>query len=181
MNTTTIIIIVAVVLVLGILVSSMSSRSNKAKQHHNQEQPEYDLTVETMGGEKEAQAELDKRQKHVDELKINPLSDTANERYTADWAAIQSKFVDGPGQAVKDAEKLTIEVMQARGYPVSDFDQRAADISIQYPEIVTNYRAAREISVKNDQKLANTEELRQAILYYRALFEDLLKAEAKKK
>jgi phage terminase Nu1 subunit (DNA packaging protein) len=78
-----------------------------------------------------------------------------------------------------DADRLTIEVLQARGYPVSDFDQRAADISIKYPAVVTNYRAAREITVKNEQKLADTEELRQAFIHYRSLFEELLKASAK--
>ena len=180
MNTTNIIIVVVLVLVvLGALLSQASARRNQTKQHHNQLKPEYDLTVKTMGGEKEAQAELNERQKHVDTLEIHPLSDSDHERYLAEWTAIQSKFVDGPGQAVMDADKLTIEVMQARGYPVSDFDQRAADISINYPAIVTNYRAAREITVKNEQKLADTEELRQAILYYRSLFEELLKTEAK--
>ncbi len=180
MNTTYIIIAVVLVLViLGALLISVSARRNQKNQHHNQLKPEYDLTVKTMGGEKEAQAELNERQKHVDTLEIHPLSDTDHARYSAEWTEIQSKFVDGPGQAVIDANRLTMEVMMARGYPVSDFDQRAADISISYPAIVTSYRAAREISLKNEQKLADTEELRQAILYYRSLFEELLKIEAK--
>ncbi len=112
-------------------------------------------------------------------MNIRPLSDSERERYLAEWTAIQSIFVDEPGQAVIDTDYMTIEVMQARAYPLSDFDQRAADISVNYPALVSNYRAAREITVKNEQKLADTEELRQAILYYRSLFEELLKIEAK--
>jgi hypothetical protein len=174
-----IIIAILVLVVLGVLLISVSSRRNQTKQHHNQLKSEYDLTVKTMGGEKQAQAELNERQKHVDGLEIHPLSITDSERYSTEWAAIQSKFVDEPGQAVKDADRLTIEVLQARGYPVSDFDQRAADISIKYPAVVTSYRAAREITVKNEQKLADTEELRQAFIHYRSLFEELLKLSAK--
>jgi hypothetical protein len=174
-----IIVAILVLVVLGVLLISVSSRRNQTKQHHNQLKSEYDLTVKTMGGEKQAQAELNERQKRVDALEIHPLSVIDGERYSTEWAAIQSKFVDAPGQAVMDADRLTIEVLQARGYPVSDFDQRAADISIKYPAVVTNYRAAREITVKNEQKLADTEELRQAFIHYRSLFEELLNTSGK--
>lgn len=173
-----IIIAVAAVVLLG-AISMALARRKKSEQHHGQFKAEYDLTVKTAGGEKQAQAELDERQKHVDAMVLHALTDSDHERYSTEWAAIQSKFVDAPGQAVMDADRLTIEVLQARGYPVSDFDQRAADISINYPGIVTSYRAAREISLKNEQKLADTEELRQAILHYRSLFEELLKSEGK--
>jgi hypothetical protein len=131
-----------------------------------------------MGNEKKAQTELDERQKHVDTLNIRPLSTTERERYLADWTAVQSKFVDQPGQAIVDADRLIMEVMQLRAYPVSDFDQRAADISINYPDLVTNYRAAREIAIKNKAHQADTEELRQAMIYYRSLFEELLGTES---
>jgi hypothetical protein len=177
-STNILIFVVAAVVLLGVLSLIMARQKNK-KQLHGQFKPEYDLTVKTMGGEKQAQTELNERQKHVDGLEIHPLSVTDGERYSTEWAAIQSKFVDEPGQAVMDADRLTIEVLQARGYPVSDFDQRAADISIKYPGIVTSYRAAREITVKNEQKLADTEELRQAFIHYRSLFEELLKASVK--
>jgi hypothetical protein len=131
-----------------------------------------------MGGKKKAHAELDERQKHVDALDIRPLSVSERERYLADWAAVQSKFVDEPGQAIVDADRLIIEVMQIRAYPVSDFEQRAADISVSYPALVTNYRAAREIAIRNEQHQADTEELRQAMIYYRSLFDELLGPEA---
>ena len=96
----------------------------------------------------------------------------------ADWTTVQSKFVDEPGQAIVDADRLIMEVMQLRAYPVSDFEQRAADISVSYPALVGNYRAARAIALKNEQHQADTEELRQAMIYYRSLFEELLATEA---
>jgi len=121
--------------------------------------------------------ELNERQKHVEALDIRPLSVSEHERYLADWTAVQSKFVDEPGQAIVDADRLIMEVMQLRNYPVSDFEQRAADLSVNYPALVTNYRAAREIAIKNEQLQADTEELRQAMIYYRSLFEELLETE----
>jgi hypothetical protein len=121
---------------------------------------------------------LDERQKHVEGLNIQPLSVAERERYLENWAAIQSNFVDEPGQAIINADRLIMEVMQIRAYPVSDFEQRAADISVNYPALVSNYRAEREIAVKNEQHQANTEELRQAMIYYRSLFEELLGTEA---
>ena len=179
MDTKTIIILAIAAVVLVAVLGMVLAGRKKSEQHHGQLKDEFDLTVKTMGGEKEALAELDERQKRVDTMVLNPLSDIDHERYSTEWTTIQSKFVDEPGQAVMDADRLTMEVMIARGYPVSDFDQRAADISINYPALVTSYRAAREISVKNEQKLADTEELRQAFLNYRSLFEELLKAEGK--
>jgi len=130
-----------------------------------------------MGDEKKAQTELNERQKHVEALDIHPLSVSERERYLADWTAVQSKFVDDPRQAIVDADRLIIEVMQLRAYPVSDFEQRAADLSVNYPDLVSNYRAAREIAIKNKQNLADTEELRQAMVYYRSLFDELLGTE----
>jgi hypothetical protein len=130
-----------------------------------------------MGNEKKAQTEMDDRQKHVDTLIIRPLSLSERERYLAEWKAVQAKFIDQPGQATVEADHLIMEVMQLRNYPVSDFEQRAADISINYPELVSNYRLARAIAIKNDQHKADTEELRQALVYYRSLFDELLKAD----
>jgi hypothetical protein len=127
-----------------------------------------------MGDEKKAQTELNERQKHVEALDIRPLSVSERERYLTDWTAVQSKFVDDPGQAIADAGRLIIEVMQLRAYPISDFEQRAADISVNYPALVSNYRAAREIAIKNERQQADTEELRQAMVYYRSLYEELL-------
>ncbi len=138
---------------------------------------EYDRTVQALGNEKEAQTELDGRRKHVETMNIRPLSLKERERYLADWTAVQAKFVDEPGQAVGDADRLIMEVMHLRAYPISDFEQRAADISVNYPDLVSNYRAAREIALKNEQEQADTEELRQAMIHYRSLFEELLETD----
>jgi hypothetical protein len=133
--------------------------------------------VQTKGNEKKAQTELDERQKRVGALDIRPLSPHERERYLADWADTQSKFVDEPGLAIVNADHLIMEVMQVRAYPISDFEQRAADVSVSYPALVSNYRAAREIALKNEQHQATTEELRQAMIYYRSLFNELLGTE----
>ena len=147
MNTTYIIIAVVLVLVIiGAILGPVFARRKRSERLHDQFGPEYDHTVQTMGDEKKAQTELDERQKHVKALDIRPLSVSERERYLADWAAVQSKFVDEPGQAIVDADRLIMEVMQLRAYPVSDFEQRAADISVNYPALVSNYRAAREIA-----------------------------------
>jgi hypothetical protein len=121
---------------------------------------------------------MDLRKKHVKDLKIHSLTNEERERYVADWAAVQSKFVDEPAQAIVDADRLIMEVMQIRAYPISDFDQRASDLSVNYPELVRNYRAARAIAIKSKEGKADTEELRQAMIYYRPLFEELLETKA---
>jgi len=177
-NTTYMIITVVLILVIVgailALVFTQRKRSEKLQDHFG---PEYDHTVELMGDEKKAQTELEERKKHVEALDIHPLSASERERYVAEWAAVQSKFVDEPGQAIVDADRLIMEVMQMRAYPVSDFEQRAADLSVNYPALVSNYRAARVIAIKNKEHQADTEELRQAMIYYRSLFDELLAAE----
>jgi len=179
MNTTYIIVAVVLVLVIvGLILGPIFARRKRSERFHDQFGPEYDRTVQSLGNEKKAQAELDERRKHVETLNIRPLSLSERERYLADWTAVQSKFVDEPGQAVGDADRLIMEVMQLRAYPVSDFEQRAADISVNYPDLVSNYRAAREIALKNEQQQADTEELRQAMIHYRSLFKELLEIQA---
>jgi hypothetical protein len=177
-NTVTIIVVVLVLVIIGALLGLVFSRRKRTERLHDKFGPEYDHTVQTMGSTKKAQTELEERQKHVKALEIRPLSISEREHYLADWSAVQSKFVDEPGQAIEAADRLIKEVMQVRDYPVSDFDQRAADISVIYPELVSNYRAAREIAIKNEQGQADTEELRQAMIYYRSLFNELLGTDA---
>ena len=178
---TTYIMIIAVVLamvIVGVILALVFVRRTSSEQLHNQFGTEYDHTVQVLGDEKKAQAELKERQKHVETLDIHPLSENERERYLADWAAVQSKFVDEPGPAIVEADRLIMEVMQMRAYPVSDFEQRAADLSVNYPALVSNYRAARAIALKNEQQQADTEELRQAMLYYHSLFDELVETEA---
>ncbi len=178
MNTTQIIVAVFLVLmIISAILIVVSARRRRSARFHDRFGPEYDHTVQAMGNEKKAQTDLEERQKHVEALNIRPLSPGERERYQADWTAVQSKFVDEPGRAIVDADRLIMEVMQVRAYPVSDFEQRAADISVTYPALVSNYRAARAIAIKNEQHQADTEELRQAMIYYRSLFEELLGTE----
>lgn len=178
MNTTYLIIaVVIVLLILGIILAAVFSRRQRAQRLQSKFGPEYDRTVENAGDEKKALAELAEREKHVESLPIRPLANEERERYLAQWKAVQAKFVDEPGQATVEADQLITEVMQVRAYPESDFEQRAADLSVNYPELVSNYRAARAIALKNEQHSANTEELRQAFIYYRSLFDELLKDE----
>lgn len=179
MNTTyiTIIAVVLVLAVVGLSLAPIFIRRKRSEQLKNQFGTEYDQTVQTLGSEKKAHQELEERQKHVEALDLRPLSATERERYLTEWSAVQSKFVDEPGQAINNADHLIMEVMQLRAYPVSDFEQRAADVSVSYPELVSNYRAARAIALKNEQHQADTEELRQALIYYRSLFEELLETE----
>lgn len=178
MNSTYIIVIaVALLVIVGIILAIPFSRRKRAEQLQKKFGPEYDHTVQAVGDEKKAQVELAERLKHVETLPIRPLTDIERERYLADWAAVQTKFVDQPGQAIVDADRLIMEVMQLRAYPVADFEQRAADLSVNYPDLVNNYRAARVIALKNKDNQADTEELRQAMIYYRSLFDELLKPE----
>jgi hypothetical protein len=175
MSTTYIFIaVVLIMVIMGVILGLIFAGRKRSNRLHDQFGTEYDLTVETLGSEKKAETELNERQEYVKALDIRPLSITERERYLADWASVQSKFVDEPGQAVIDADGLIMEVMQNRDYPISDFDQRAADISVSYPALVGNYRAARVIAIQNEKHQADTEQLRQALIYYRSLFEELL-------
>ncbi len=179
MSPTYILIATVVILVIigAIMGPRFASRKRSDRFHNKFGAEEYDRTVETAGNEKKAQKELDERQKHVETLNIRPLSVRERERYQVDWATVQGKFVDKPAEATQEADHLIMEVMSLRDYPVSDFDQRAADISVNYPDLVTNYRAARDIAIKNKNHKADTEELRHALIYYRSLFDELLKAD----
>ena len=120
---------------------------------------------------------LEQREKRVEQLHIRPLTREEGRRFAEAWRADQARFVDDPKAAVIEADRLVGEVMQARGYPVSDFEQRAADISVHHPHVVENYRAAHEVAVRAKRGEASTESLRQALVYYRKLFEDLLEVE----
>ena len=181
MNTTTYIIaavVLVVLVVLGAILAPIFSGRQRSKRFQSKYGAEYERAVQTTGGKKAAQDELNERERHVGTLKIRPLSARERERYAADWTAVQARFGDEPGQAIAEADHLIMEVMQLRAYPVSDFEQRAADVSIQYPAVVANYRAARAIAVRNEQHHAGTEDLRQAMIHYRSLFDELLKPES---
>ncbi len=136
--------------------------------------PEYERAVHDVGDKRGAEAELVKRQERVKQLDIRGLAAEERGRFVEQWRAVQGRFVDDPKVAVSDADRLVEEVMKARGYPVSDFDQQAADLSVHHPRVVNNYRAARDIAGRHRRGEASTEDLRQAMVYYRELFADLL-------
>ena len=172
-----IVIAIAVIVVLGgIAWSGYSSRRRRAGLQERFG-GEYDRTVADAPSRREAEAELSERQKRREELDIRPLDPQARDRYASRWHNTQAKFVDDPEEAVGEADALIQEVMRERGYPVHQFDQRAADLSVDHPDVVSNYRAAHEISLANARGNASTEELRTAMVHYRALFDELLEKE----
>jgi hypothetical protein len=135
---------------------------------------EYARAVEEGGSRRHAEAGLKERTARVESLNIRPLAPGDRARFVESWRRVQARFVDGPGGAVTEADQLLGDVMSTRGYPVSDFEQRAADISVDHPLVLENYRTAHEIAVRQTQGQANTEELRQAMIQYRTLFEELV-------
>jgi hypothetical protein len=136
--------------------------------------PEYARAVKEGGSRQKAEAVLDKRAERVEGLHIRPLAPGDHARFMESWRKVQSRFVDSPGGAVIEADQLLGDVMSTRGYPVSDFEQRGADISVDHPLVMENYRAAHGIAVRQTLGQASTEELRQAMIHYRTLFEELV-------
>ena len=135
---------------------------------------EYDRAVLTHGSERKAESKLEDREKRVEKLKIRDLDPAERERFSRQWEAVQSSFVDSPKGAVAEADDLVSTVMKTRGYPVADFDQRAADISVDHPRVVENYRSAHEIALRLGKDQAATEDLRTAMIHYRSLFDELV-------
>ena len=138
--------------------------------------PEYDRAVLAHGSK--AEAKLADREKRMDKLNIRDLDAMEQERYSKQWQAVQSRFVDSPKGAVVEADDLVSSVMKVRGYPVADFDQRAADISVDHPRVVENYRSAHQIALRAGKEGATTEDLRTAMIHYRSLFEELVQVPA---
>ena len=137
---------------------------------------EYDRAVKEDGSRRHAEAGLKERTERVESLNIRPLAPGDRTRFVESWSRVQARFVDGPGGAVTEADQLLGDVMSTRGYPVGDFDQRAADISVDHPTVLQSYRTAHEIAVRQTKGTANTEDLRQAMIHYRTLFEELVGA-----
>jgi hypothetical protein len=135
--------------------------------------PEYERAVREHGSERKAEAKLADREKRAETLNLRDLDPTEHERFAKRWESVQSRFVDSPKGAVAEADDLVSLLMKTRGYPVSDFDQRAADISVAYPRVVENYRSAHEIALRVGKDGATTEDLRTAMIHYRSLFEEL--------
>jgi hypothetical protein len=172
-NTTAILLLVLIVVVIavGILIFLGRRRSAALRQKFGSE---YGRAVGEFGDERKAEAELAAREKRVRSLNIRALTPEERAQFAEAWKKAQARFVDQPSQAAADADILVKKLMQTRGYPVGDFEQRAADISVDHPEVVSNYRAARDIALRNNAAKATTEDIRQAMVHYRSLFEELL-------
>lgn len=172
------IVILAVVVVIAIIVvaaigyvSSRKRRSRKLREHFG---PEYERVLKQEGDQRKAEGVLEFREKRRHHFKIRTLSESDQQTFMTRWREVQARFVDDPRGAVTVADTLVTDVMQARGYPIGEFEQRAADLSVDYPTIVDNYRSAHEIALRHNAGQASTEDLRQAMMYYRRLFEELL-------
>src|SRR5579864_9388444 len=167
-------VIVIVAVLAWLYVRKRRSRTQDLRQKFGSE---YDRAVLAHGSERKAQSKLEDREKRVEKLKIRDLDPSEHERYSKQWEAVQSRFVDSPKGAVAEADDLVSSVMKTRGYPVSDFDQRAADISVDHPRVVENYRSAHEIALRLGKDQTTTEDLRTAMIYYRSLFEKLVQTQ----
>jgi hypothetical protein len=158
----------------GVARSRSAGRSRRLREHFG---PEYDRTVAEHRRRRDGEAELQGRIERRAELDIGPLDESRCNAYRDAWERVQSGFIDTPTAAIGEANGLVIDLMRERGYPVEDFDQRAADISVDHPGLVENYRAARAIAVAGEQGQASTEDLRQAMVHYGVVFEELLDTE----
>ena len=177
MDTSTIVILVVVAAFVAVAVLAVwqMRRTRTLRQRFG---PEYDRAVSETGGRRRAESELTERQKRRGEFDIRPLKPAEFDQFSAAWRDTQARFVDDPNESIKDADVLVQEVMAARGYPVEDFEQRSADVSVDHPNVVENYRAAHGISHASQHGHATTEDLRQAMMHYRSLFEELLETDA---
>ena len=172
-----VLIAIAVVAVLAVVVWQALARRRTGRLQQ-QFGPEYDRTLGKTDSKREAESELQAREERRQQLEIRPLSQAARDRYLKSWQGVQAEFVDDPRSAVASADSLIQSVMAERGYPVDDFDQRAADVSVDYPQVVENYRHGHRLAQASADGSDSTEALRQAMRHYRALFDELVEPAA---
>jgi len=175
MTTTGIVILIVGVIILAGLAFFLyrERRTKTLRQHFG---PEYDHALHEYGSQPKAEQALEARQRRREKLHIQPLPLHEREQFSDRWHDVQNRFVDDPSTSIRQADELVMQVMKARGYPVADFDHRAEDLSVDHPGVVRNYRAAHLIAMRHEKGDASTEDLRQALVYYRDLFDDLLEA-----
>jgi hypothetical protein len=180
MNMTTIVSVVVLVVVIIVIAGLVfwlykKQRSEKLRQRFG---PEYDRTVSEAGDRREAESELKDRERRREQLDLHSLPSETRDRFRDEWNGIQQRFVDVPGQAVQDADELVARIMREIGYPMDDFEQRAADISVEHPRVVQHYRAAHSTAIEHQRGHAETEQLRQSVTSYRVLVDVLLEDES---
>ena len=171
--------LVAVVIVVIVVVAWMYARKrrNTTAALRKKFGPEYDRAVLVHGTGRKAEAKLEDREKRAEKFNLRDLDPGEHERFLKRWESVQSRFVDSPKGAVAEADDLVSSLMKARGYPVTDFDQRAADISVDHPRVVENYRSAHDIALRLGRGEASTEDLRTAMIHYRSLFDELVQSQ----
>ncbi len=171
-------IVVIIVAIVAIVAVALMLFTRRRTQHlRSRFGPEYERAIHESGDKRRAERDLERREKRVEQLHLHPLSPHHRDEFVAAWRKDQAMFVDDPGGAVSEADRLVQDVMRARGYPEADFDQRVENVSVGHPHLVQNYRSARDIAERNRRGEANTEELREALVHYRALFDELLEAQ----
>jgi len=172
-NTQLVLLVIVALIVVGFLAMAIG-RAQRTKRLKERFGPEYDRTIEEIGDKRKAERELAERVAHVQILNIRPLSAEQVNQYSLRWQETQREFVDEPLAALQKADRLIQEVMKVKGYPMNDFEQRVADISVDYPELVTDYRGMHRIASREATENVTTEEIRQAMIHGRALFENLI-------
>jgi hypothetical protein len=163
-----------VIIALVAVVAWLAYQKKQSQRLQQRFGPEYAHAVDELGSKTKAESELRAREKRVEKLNLVPLAPADAARFSEAWKALQVRFVDNPKGVVVEADRLVRELMQKRGYPMADFERRVADISVDHPQVVSNYRAAQAIAQKDERGQASTEDLRKAVVHYRALFDDLL-------
>ena len=160
--------------VLAIVVARQRSAKERSSHLRDRFGPEYDRVAGSTGSKRDAESELEEREERRDQLELEPLPEASRDRYREWWRTVQAQFVDDPRNAIRAADELIQSVMAERGYPVEDFEQRAADLSVDHPDLVQHYREGHHLAETSRDNGASTEDLRQAMVHYRALFEELV-------
>ena len=178
LNSTILFLIVAAIVIIVAVISAIMiyNRKSASRRRHLRDRfgPEYDRLVAVTGSTRQAERELEMRERRAATFKIRALSEEDQQLFTNRWRQVQAEFVDNPKTSLAHADDLLGEVMNARGYPVQDFEQRAADLSVDHPVVVQHYHAAHGIALRHKKGQATTEDLRQAMIHYRALFQELV-------
>ena len=168
------IIVIAIVVIVLIVAGLLLMQRRRTEKLRSSFGPEYERAVRETGDKRKAEAELQERQKRVEKLEIRPLDSKQRQEFTSEWQRVQAEFVDDPESSIRNADILLQEVMTARGYPVKNFDQVAADLSVDHPTVVEHFRAAHDIAVRHSHGEGDTEDLRNAMINYRKLFDELV-------
>lgn len=172
--------VIAALVLLALLAAAawLWNRQQRSRRLEQRFGPEYEHALHRHGDRAKAEAELRERERRVEQLEIVPLAPADAERFSQAWRALQGRFIDNPQGSLMEADRLVRELMLRRGYPMGDFERRAADISVHHPAVVDHYRAAQAIAQRDHRGEADTEALRKAVVHYRALFDDLLEVAA---